>query len=730
MARSDLVSHSRLRSWRWELAAALLGFAIGAAYLLGIFAPIDRFITDRTFALHARAASGRLVLVEIDPKSLQQLSTWPWSRAYHAALIDKLLAAGAARVGFDVDFSASSAPDADAALARAVENSDGRVFLATFSHPDSGDAVTKPLPAFAGARSGLVNIFADPDSRLRRYRLNEDRVPGAPMTLAAALAMPVRSQPNAFAIDYTIAPASIPRLSYVDVLTGRFDPRLVAGRTVLVGANAIELGDRYPAPVHGYLAGVEIQALAYETLVLDRAIHPADGAWVILGLALLTAITLWWRYGSWRSLHWATAGGLGASLGIGVLTQTVFSTTVDTAPWLAAIAGGYLLTLLRDGRRHARTALQHRASATRERALMRGVFNDSFDGILIVDGTGRIALANPVAAQLLEADPESLLGRPAADVLPGLTFTGEGAPATDLAVQTEGGRALALSVAVTLSHAVSGLDRDGADVWIVTFRDESARRSLEQARALALRELEAASAAKNEFLARISHELRTPLSAIIGFSTIISDQSIGPIGNAKYVEYARDVVEGGKRLLELVNDVIDVVRIEAGQFEVRNDIFEARSLLIGCIAQVRAFESIGERDVRVEILAGAEAIHGDRQALSRALTKLLENSVKFTGPKGEILLRAARGAERDIVIEVKDNGIGIAESALNNVVKAFSQVAGGLDRTHEGAGLGLHLAHRLMALLNGRLEIESTPGMGTSVRLVLHEAAAEASAAA
>jgi signal transduction histidine kinase len=724
---------------RSGLAVGALALAIAAAYLLGTFAPVDRFLSDQYFALHARKASGTLAIVEIDPKSLHKLATWPWSRAYHAALIGRLVAAGAERVAFDVDFSARSAPDADAALAQAIAAAGGRVVLATFSQRDDdgrvrGISTSLPLARF-GARAdlGLVNVFADSDGRLRQSRIVEDRLPGSPSTLSAVLAAPLQPQPNAFEIDYSIAPASIPRLSYVDVLTGNFDPGLVAGKRVLVGATAIELGDHYSVPVHGFLAGVEIQALAYESLVLGRAIHPAGPAPVLLGLALLTAAMLWSRNASPRRIRIVTWGGIAAALGIGFTAQAVFASAIDIAPWIAAAGGGYLLAVIREARNQARSALHHRALAARQRALMQGVFHDSFDGILIIDGEGRIELANASAARLLELDAAALVGHPATRLLPGLLLGGaisDGAPVAGIAMRTPGGRDLALSVAVTRSRPAATPNQSAADVWIVTFRDESARHALERAREQALRELEAASKAKNEFLARISHELRTPLSAIIGFSTIISEQSIGPIGNTKYAEYARDVTSGGKRLLDLVNDIIDVVRIEAGQFEIRDDVFEARSLLTGCAAQARELDGFGARTLRCEIEPGAEAIRADRAALARAVAKLLHNAVKFTRPEGNILLRAAPGPEGGIVLEVKDDGIGIAEAALKNVVSAFSQVAGGLARSHEGTGIGLHLAHRIMTLLGGRLEIESAVQVGTTVRLVLSQAALDTPQAA
>jgi signal transduction histidine kinase len=280
-----------------------------------------------------------------------------------------------------------------------------------------------------------------------------------------------------------------------------------------------------------------------------------------------------------------------------------------------------------------------------------------------------------------------------------------------------------------ISSGDDGHDETGA-VWIVTFRDESAKHAMEAARDATIRELQAATAAKNEFLARISHELRTPLSAIIGFSTIIGDQSMGPVGNPKYVEYARDIHGGGKRLLELVNDIIDITRIEAEQYEIRPDVLEVRSLLGGSCIAAREAEASGKKNIRFEVAPGAEAIQSDRQALAKVIAKLVSNAIKFTGPQGNIVLRAAPGPDRAIVLEVADDGIGIAPGAMQNVFGAFSQVHGGLDRRHEGSGLGLYLANRLMLLLGGKLEIDSALGRGTTVRLIIPGALIETSQAA
>lgn len=714
----------------WRFAAAGFALALALAYLAGGLRPVDRLIGDLRFSLMSREAARDLVLVEIDTHSLRKLDRWPWPRAYHAALIQRLMQAGARTIAIDVDFSAQSTAANDAALAQAIAAAKGAVALAAFVQPNAYPgkpalSTNLPLPIFREhARIGLVNIIADQDGEPREYRLQEDRLGDGLTTLAALLAESRVPARNAFAIDYSIDPASIARLSYVDVLTGKFDAAAVAGKTVLIGATALELGDRFAVPKHGILSGVEIQALAYSSLVLGRAIHPVAPGWVLAGLAVLV-LGFW--FGE-RSPRWCYAAALAASATVillGLVLQAGFAISLDTAPWLIAIAGGALMRLVGSARRHARAAARHRLAALRQKALMEGVFKDSSEGILIAAEGGRIEIANGAAGRLLETTPSALVGRGIDSVLPGFS-PAQAPPFSEMAVALPGGRALDLAVTLTRSQPAV----DARNVWIVTFRDESARRAMELARDATIRELQAATAAKNEFLARVSHELRTPLSAIIGFSTIIGDQRMGPVGNAKYVEYARDIHSGGKRLLELVNDIIDIVRIEAEQYEIRPDVFEVRSLLAGSCIAVREAESCGDRTVRFEIADGAEAVLSDRVALAKVIAKLLSNAVKFTGPEGKIVLRAGTGPEQAIVFEIVDDGIGISPAALKQVTAAFSQVGGGLDRRHEGSGLGLYLAHRLMLLLGGVLEIESMPGAGTSVRLTIPEALVRTSQAA
>lgn len=713
-------------SWR-GFAFFCFGSALALLTLWGAFSQVDRLLGDFYFSLWSRPAAGDLVVIEIDSRSLQKLNRWPWARAYHAALIQRLSQAGAATIAFDVDFSAHSSASDDAAFGQAIAQSQSPIVLASFAQPNGdGYLVNLPLPAFREhAEIASVNMIADQDSKLRNYRRIEDRLPGSPRSMVTMLAGSVSAGPNAFRIDYSIDPRSVPRLSYVDVLMGRFDPAAIAGKKVLIGATAFELGDRFAVPKYGMLAGVEVQALAYASVAGDRAIRPVGVTWVLLGLGVLTVAGLWLDVrGSARPRLVAGLAALSA-LGLGGILQIVFTISLSVAPWLAAIAGWSLLTLILTARRHARASLLHRAAAARHKALMEGVFNDSSEGILIANDAGRVLAANDASGRMLETVGSALIGQSVGAILGGLALSRRAA--AEITVETASGRQLGLTASISRSQHAEG---DDPAVWIITFRDESAKRAVEAARDATIRELQAATAAKNEFLARISHELRTPLSAIIGFSTMIGDQSLGPVGNPKYIEYAHDIHGGGKRLLELVNDIIDITRIEAEQYEIRPDVLEVRSLLGGCCFAAREAEFCGEKSLRFEVAPGAEAIHSDRQALAKVIAKLLSNAIKFTGPRGNIVLRASTGAEQAIVLEVADDGIGIAPAALKNVTTAFSQVRGGLDRRHEGSGLGLYLANRLMSLLGGRLEVDSLPGRGTVVRLIIPGALIETSAAA
>jgi two-component system cell cycle sensor histidine kinase PleC len=228
---------------------------------------------------------------------------------------------------------------------------------------------------------------------------------------------------------------------------------------------------------------------------------------------------------------------------------------------------------------------------------------------------------------------------------------------------------------------------------------------------------EAANRAKSEFLANISHELRTPLNAIIGFSEMIYQQLFGRIAQKKYIEYARDIQESGQYLLEVINDILDMSKIEAGRMALIMETFNIGEIATETMRVVE--QAARARNIRL-VTAGNQALEigGDRRALKQVLINLLANAVKFTPVGGEVTLRTYR-YRGSIRIAISDTGVGIPRHEIAKLGRPFEQVENQLTKGHKGTGLGLAISRSILELHNGRLEIKSRVGEGTTVTCIL-----------
>jgi signal transduction histidine kinase/ActR/RegA family two-component response regulator len=224
-------------------------------------------------------------------------------------------------------------------------------------------------------------------------------------------------------------------------------------------------------------------------------------------------------------------------------------------------------------------------------------------------------------------------------------------------------------------------------------------------------ELELASRHKSEFLASMSHELRTPLNAVLGFSEVLLEQMFGEI-NERQEEYLRDIHGSGQHLLELLNEVLDLSKVEAGRMELEYATFDLPSLVRGATAMLRERAALHGIELGIEVGDGVGEVYADELRLKQVLLNLLTNAVKFTGEGGSVIVRAARdGAE--IRIEVTDSGIGVPEADRQRIFESFQQ--GGRGSTHEeGTGLGLTLSRRIVELLGGRMWLETEVGRGST----------------
>lgn len=245
--------------------------------------------------------------------------------------------------------------------------------------------------------------------------------------------------------------------------------------------------------------------------------------------------------------------------------------------------------------------------------------------------------------------------------------------------------------------------------------DAAVERRTHEYEALADRAL-ASSRVKSEFLANMSHELRTPLNSIIGFGEVLEAEAVGEL-NAKQKKYVGNILGSGRHLLELINDILDLSKIEAGRMSLEPSLVRLSDMIQGSLAVIAPRAREKSIVVTTEVAEGLESVSADGRKIKQALYNLLSNAVKFTPQGGRISVRATcTGA--DVRIAVSDTGIGVAPADRERIFQAFEQVDGSSTRRYEGTGLGLALTLRFMEMHDGTVELESEPGVGSTFTLV------------
>jgi two-component system, cell cycle sensor histidine kinase DivJ len=375
-------------------------------------------------------------------------------------------------------------------------------------------------------------------------------------------------------------------------------------------------------------------------------------------------------------------------------------------------------------RRQAQDVARARAEAAMHRALT----DSASDLITRHTGDGTVLYASPAAEEMLGVRARELVG-----LSPAMMVHIQDLKTVEQALMRAGfGEPQALSFRLRRrdgSYIPVEMRAQAAGSEIVAVTRDMSERTAEIVELASRRdEADEALRARTRFLASITHELRTPLNAIIGFSDVMRNEIFGPVGHTKYREYADHIRNSGMHLVDLVSDLLDMSKIEAGKFTIERRMCDVKTLADESATMVRGQAEEAGVELVVDVPASL-SLSADARAIKQSLINLMSNAIKFTPSEGRVTL-SARAEGSDIVINVMDTGVGIPEKDLARIGKPFEQVEGAMQRLHKGTGLGLSLVKSLTELHGGEMSITSALGDGTTVTLRLPIVAAPIAPAA
>ncbi len=355
------------------------------------------------------------------------------------------------------------------------------------------------------------------------------------------------------------------------------------------------------------------------------------------------------------------------------------------------------------------------------------------DAIVSVDHDQRIVLFNRQAERLFGYAPDEILGKSLDLLLP------EAARATHRRHMARLDGASGERRVMGGRPGIRGLRKDGSEFpaeasvsklvlgaetfYTAVVRDLTALRATEAELRAAKDQAEAANRAKSEFLANMSHELRTPLNAIIGFSQLIHERVLGDAALDRYADYAGDILQSGQHLLSLINDILDLSKVEAARLEIASEPVSLREVLQETLGIVRAAAQ-GKSVTLHHMLSGPDTVISDRRVLKQIVINLLANAVKFTEAGGAVRVDLDAGRPGTLVVVVADSGIGMSQDTIRQLFRPFFQVDAMHARRYGGTGLGLAIVKRYTELLNGTIDVESELGKGTRMTVRISVGAA------
>ncbi|MBR0995201.1 EAL domain-containing protein [Bradyrhizobium japonicum] len=637
----------------------LVAIALAIVLSTGWHGALRNALTDLRFSSQSRAASGNVVVVAIDAPSIDQIGVWPWPRRLHAELLRKLEAAGAGDIAFDVDFSSPSDPASDEAFVQALRDAGGSTILPSFKQPapNGGAAhINRPLKSFGNQSwPAVVNVAIEPDGLVRRYPFGEKLGDALMPSMAVVLAGQDANRRPPFLIDFSIRAASIPVISYVDVLRG--DPAVLGklkDKKIIVGATALELGDRFSVPNGKIVSGPVLQALAAESILQGRMLRWTSDIGMILGLGVICLLMLysWRRFAPGFRVAILVASGAAIEL-VAILVQARWSLVIDTSLFHIAIVA-YLTAIALD-EIDFRSLLGRIAESRFHRIAM-----SLGDGLVCTDEDHRITVWNPGASAIFGYVPAEMIGRPF-ETLCAVPANGEARPSMHdaarqallvpggaVVVEFEGRRKNGETFPVEASF--SGWQGTEGFQYGAILRDISVRkREAERVKYLAEHDALTGLANRNTLHARlvgmIANAERKPREVALLVIGLDGFQSINDMLGHSAGDLVLQAV--AVRLESQAGDGAIVARLSGDEFAIAREAADGSEPIVNFAERIaRAFETplaTGTRQHRVRISIGVavygEGGQGADELLSNAHLAL--SKTKMTRRGSHVIFEAA-----------------------------------------------------------------------------------------
>lgn len=628
----------------------------------GLLDRVDRALEDMRYGLAQHRASGDVLLIEVDSASLDRIGVWPWPRSTHAKLVDRLVQGGVSDIAFDIDFSQPSTPKEDAAFAAALERAGGSVILPAFRQPFSGNhgpvtVVTTPHPQFARhAWPALVNVQTDRNGLVRRIVAGAAESDLVGVSLVEVLGGRILRDQVTFKPDFSISAASLPRVSYIDVLDGTVDPSRLAGRIVIVGASAIELGDHFAVPAQGIVSGAALQAIGVESLRRNRVVTTAGLLVQLAGLAALGFLCFRFPVMQvWPTARFAVPATMLLVEMIAYLVQSYGTIVLRTTAWQLMLAACLVYALLKAFDRHKGRAAGAISRSRTDAQLLHQVLQDGLDGIIIADRHGSIRKMNPAAFRLAGLAPDSVPdGTLLQDALP-VALGSVLMPAVREAFASPSGRSrrdieLPRPGGVQYLEAAAASSQIGTErddkVVTLTLRDVTERRRRDLELLAEARRTRESALLKSALLKQARTGLQEPLDAVLGGTS--DDAPVG--GQAAELALARH------RFLATIDGVVNLLGLEANTLVLDESVTDPVELIDAAVDRLRSVGGLSGCRIRTEAVSEDCFIRCDKALMVDAIADLVGLAVERSGGDHVISLSAALLRNGCLEIAIADGG--------------------------------------------------------------------------